>query len=68
MDTICLAQGLNVVYIVSRNLWSCLKFKINFLEVEDGLMSLSLKHELAKFFLSTKIWKVAPLNMYQNTI
>lgn len=54
--------------VVPRDIWSCLKFKINFLEVEDGLVNLSLKHKLAKLFLSTKIWKVASLNMHQNTI
>lgn len=54
--------------VVPRDIWSCLKFKINFLEVEDGLISLSLKHKLAKFFFSTKIWKVASLNMHQSMI
>lgn len=39
--------------VVPRGIWSCLKFKMNFLEVKDGLVSLSLKHKLAKFFLST---------------
>lgn len=39
--------------IVPRHTWSCLKVKINLLEVEDGLVSLSLKHKLAEFFLST---------------
>lgn len=26
--------------VVPRDIWSCLKFRINFLQVEDGLVSL----------------------------
>jgi len=40
--------------VVPRDTWSSLKFKINFLEVEDGLVSLLLKHKLAEFFLHDK--------------
>lgn len=54
--------------VVPMDIWSCLEFKIHFLEVEDSLVSLFIKHKLVKFFLTTKTWKVAFLKAHQNTI
>lgn len=54
--------------IVPMDVWSCLEFKINLLEVGDSLVSLFIKHKLVKFFLTTKTWKVALLKTHQNTI
>lgn len=45
--------------VVPMDMWLCLEFEINFLEVEDSLVSLFIKHKLVKFFLTTKTWKVA---------
>lgn len=54
--------------VVPMDAWSCLEFKINFLEVEGSLVSLFIMHKLVKFFLTTKTWKVAFLKTRQNTI
>lgn len=52
--------------VVPMVMWFCLEFKINFLEVEDSLVSLFIKHKLVKFFLTTKTWKVVFLKTHQN--
>lgn len=54
MDIVPLVEGLKVL---SCSTWVCVvlpQVQDNILEVEDELVNLSLKHELAKLFLSTK--------------
>lgn len=67
-DIVPLVEGLKVVSCSTWVYVGLHQVQDNVLVVEDELVNLSLKHELAKPFLSTERDGRACLNMHQNLI